>query len=258
MSAKQNGFTLVELAIVLMIIGLLIGGILRGQELMENAKVASTAQQVTSYQGALTTFQDAYSSLPGDLPTAIARLPGCNTTNACVNGNGDGMIGGLVSGSGQASGQPWTDIPPDIASENTQAWKHLAMTHMISGINPSATTPDWGVSHPVAKIGAGFFMRFSRYSAAQSMNGQVIVLRNNIDGRWSCSTGTTGNCAITPAKASQIDRKMDDGMAFAGDVIAISSNGENGCGYNNVGVNGDNGYNETLENRLCDMVFKLL
>ena len=56
---SQSGFTLVELAIVLMIIGLLIGGILRGQELMENARVTSTIQQTKAYDGATTTFRDS-------------------------------------------------------------------------------------------------------------------------------------------------------------------------------------------------------
>ena len=253
-SANQSGFTLVELAIVLMIIGLLIGGILRGQELMENARVSSTVQQVNAYQGALTTFQDTYSMLPGDMPTATARVPGCNTANACRNGNGDGMIGGLVSGEGQASGQPWTDVPPGIDSENTQAWKQLAMAHLISGVNPGATEADWGASHPTAKIGGGFFMRFARYSAALSMNGHAVLLRNNIDGRW----GGSGNMAISPMRASHIDRKMDDGIAFGGDVVSISSMGHQGCGYANQGVNGENGYNETMENKTCDMVFKIM
>lgn len=75
---NQNGFTLVELAIVMTIIGLLIGGILKGQELMQNARVTATVAQVKSYESATFTFIDKYSALPGDLVTASERLPGCD------------------------------------------------------------------------------------------------------------------------------------------------------------------------------------
>ena len=260
MSAKkQNGFTLVELAIVLMIIGLLIGGILRGQELMENARVSTTVQQITAYQGAKNTFQDAYSQLPGDIVTATSRIPGCTSDNACINGNGDAIIG--------AGGdiQVWTNVASAINTENTQFWKHLALAHLISGITPSATTPDWGSSHPVAKIGGGFFMRFSN-SAGGMYNGSMVsatsshflVLRNGISGDWTCGGGTsTGTCVISPRHGAQIDRKMDDGIATTGDVLAISANWANGCGSANSGPNGPSGYAEALEDKACDMMFKL-
>ncbi len=93
MKKNESGFTLVELAIVLMIIGLLIGAILRGQELLESARITATLQQVKAYQGAIVTFRDTYGALPGDLRTALDRVPNCTAVNSCVNGNGDGMIG---------------------------------------------------------------------------------------------------------------------------------------------------------------------
>jgi prepilin-type N-terminal cleavage/methylation domain-containing protein len=260
---KQHGFTLVELAIVLMIIGLLIGGVLRGQELLKNAQVTATIQQVKAYQGAWATFNDAYSAIPGDMVLATSRIPDCTAGNDCVNGDGNAMIG--TTGTGTAAGQPWIDIPNGIATENTQFWKQLALAHLISGVDPSSTTPEWGRSHPVAKMGAGFFINFSNFtglggtgSGTGAVSSHFLVLRNPISCSWSCGGGSsTGLCAITPLQAAQIDRKMDDGMAGTGSVIAVSASWMNGCGNPNSGINGPSGYAETISDKACDMMFQI-
>lgn len=254
---KENGFTLVELAIVLMIIGLLIGGILRGQELMENSRVSSTIQQVLAYQGAMVTFQDSYAMLPGDIVTATTRLPGCTAANDCRNGDGNGIIGTM----GQS--YPWANISSAVATENTQFWKHLAAAHLISGVNPGALTPEWGDTHPIAKIGGGFFMRASTWRGTtmdMPMQGHYLLLRRNISGNWDCGIASPatsrGLCSVAPVRASQIDRKMDDGIAYAGEVLAVSANSTTGCGFNDQGENGPNGYAEGKTGRACDMMFR--
>jgi prepilin-type N-terminal cleavage/methylation domain-containing protein len=259
---KQNGFTLVELAIVLMVIGLLIGGVLRGQELLTNAEITSTIKQVNAYQGAWATFNDAYSAIPGDMSTATKRIPNCTGDNGCKDGNGDSMIGD--AGAGAAAGQPWIDVPNAIDSENTQFWKQLALTHLISGIDVGANTPEWGHSNPTASIGGGFFIHFSNFTGiggattTGAVSAHYLVLRNTISGQWECGGGTsTGACVISPMHAVQIDRKMDDGMAGTGSVIAVSANWQNGCGLPNTGMNGVSGYGETASDKSCDMMFRI-
>ena len=79
-----SGFTLVELAIVMTIIGLLIAGILKGQQLIENARVAATVSQIRAYEAALTTFRDTYGALPGDILNANDKIPGCSNTSQSV------------------------------------------------------------------------------------------------------------------------------------------------------------------------------
>lgn len=93
---NEKGFTLVEIAIVLVIIGLLLGGVLKGQQLIANAKIKSLVNHANGLAAAIFAYQDRYKALPGDDPRATTNLPGgaggCAAA-ALTNGNGDGLIG---------------------------------------------------------------------------------------------------------------------------------------------------------------------
>ncbi len=93
--AQQTGFTLIEIAIVLVIIGLLLGGVMKGQEMIANAKIKSLVDQAKSLAASVYTYQDKYGAYPGDDPKAKTNLVG--TKAGCVagdldNGNGNGQI----------------------------------------------------------------------------------------------------------------------------------------------------------------------
>jgi prepilin-type N-terminal cleavage/methylation domain-containing protein len=102
----QRGFTLVEIAIVLVIIGLLLGGVLKGQGLIDSAKVKNIIQQSNSLSAAVNAYQDKFRALPGDDALGTTHVP-----NSAGNGNGDGQIseyalapqhlalGGFITGS---------------------------------------------------------------------------------------------------------------------------------------------------------------
>lgn len=92
---RQGGFTLVEIAIVLMIIGLLIGGILRGQELIQSARVRNIVDQKSAIQTAYIGFLDRYRMLPGDLTAAQAGVVGNGAVTSAAGG--DGIIAGTES-----------------------------------------------------------------------------------------------------------------------------------------------------------------
>lgn len=240
---SQSGFTLVELAIVLMIIGLLIGGVLRGQELMNNTRRTATIQQIKSYQGALATFLDSYAQPPGDISNATNRIPNCTAANFCVNGNSDGIIGNIVV-SAIDTNQTGNAAP---AVETSMFWKHMALAKLISGINPSANPaqPEAGRTHPVAKID-GMFVAATKTTGSPDNFGSGHLLR--------LQNGPAGGTMLSVQTAFQIDEKMDDGRPNAGTVAAESVSG--GCKTND----GPAGTYNTANNddtRRCILYFKL-
>ncbi len=117
-SRRQQGFTLVEIAIVLVIIGLLIGGVLKGQEMITNAKVSKVENDYKGITAAILAYQDRYGVMPGDDPAAATRFPG--TWNAADNGNGNGSIQGN-----------W--FSTTNTDESRLVWKHLRGAGFIKG-----------------------------------------------------------------------------------------------------------------------------
>ncbi|TVQ83116.1 MAG: type II secretion system protein [Micavibrio sp.] len=161
--SMQHGFTLVELAIVMAIIGILIGGTLKGRQIMDNARVAATIAQINAVESAVTTFRDTYDQLPGDMFNASARIPGC--TLLCdpePAGASDGLIGGANSAVLTSAITSTNPLPGGPDNETTLFWVHLLKADLIGGITDSAisngTYADWGETHLAARIGGGFFI----------------------------------------------------------------------------------------------------
>lgn len=99
MKMNQKGFTLVEIAIVLVIIGLLLGGILKGQEMITQAKIKNIISDFSGISAAFHGYQDRYRALPGDDLGAAARWA---TAPAATAGNGNGVVAGTYNNAGGA------------------------------------------------------------------------------------------------------------------------------------------------------------
>jgi prepilin-type N-terminal cleavage/methylation domain-containing protein len=132
-SVKQKGFTLVEIAIVLVIVGLLIGGVLKGQEMITNAKLKRVESDNAGIAAAMFSYQDRYLQLPGDDDGADQRFSiytdGVNDPAAAdINGDSDGSISGL-----------WTNWAANAESGNF--WKHLRAAGLIPGGGDDDTQP---------------------------------------------------------------------------------------------------------------------
>ncbi len=102
---KQKGFTLVEIAIVLVIIGLLLGGVLKGQELIENTKIKTVKADSEGIISAMYGYQDRFRTLPGDDARATINLAGSDGIADIVDGNGNGVIESANGETGQVFAQ---------------------------------------------------------------------------------------------------------------------------------------------------------
>ncbi len=262
----QKGFTLVELAIVMTIIGLLIGGILKGQELMENARVTSTIAQVKSYEAATTTFRDTFSAIPGDMVNADTRIPNCNSNcvvalaTAAADGAGDSLVG-LTAGVGDAQTGTSPALQGNAEDETLLFWTELLLADLVAGISDAAINGGdaaWGETHPAAKIGGGFHVKQGAgdgstvvvgAGVAIQPSGLILVLRNSVS---TDLTNTGGSQALTPVRAGQIDRKMDDGQSTTGFVTAYGVTASCLTG----GASGTT-YDETLKQKDCGLMFRI-
>ena len=191
---RQAGFTLVEIAIVLVIIGLLLGGVLKGQELIESAKVKNIGQDFRAISIAVLTYQDKYRALPGDDPKAASRWNG-----ACVasGGTSSALGNGLIEGS-------WSDVAANgSGSEAACAWDHLRRANLLTGDATSGAAPSnadggrFGITSDPTK------------AAVAGVGGTLIVCAGNIRGRH-----------VIP-----LDAMLDDGDPATGAMRATLANG---------------------------------
>lgn len=236
----SDGFTLFEIALVLIIIALVIGGILAGQSLIRAAQLQSVIKDVDAYTKATQAFKDKYHELPGDMPNAESFWGtdpnGCPLTAANVtpkiptcNGNGDGFIGSNPQTLLMANDNNWY--------ETYRAWQQLADAGFIkgsySGAVPSNTAagPDPGVNIPISKIPSnGFTLFYISPTAGSSFlfpaNYHHVILYGAVPTTFIV-TGINSNWGpgLTTAEAMVIDQKMDDGLPGTGNILSLATGG---------------------------------
>ena len=187
---KQTGFTLIELAIVLVIIGLLLGGVLRGQELINSARVKSLTRDFQNAQVYLYGYQDRFKSVPGDDGRADVRLPG--PPPAALAAPAGTRDNGQINGA-------WDDGFGD-GTEAILFWQHVR----LAGLAPGPTA-----------LAAGF-------DPVNSNNGRVGIQTLAVAPPIATMTGSYAVCSdlIIGRDALQIDITLDDGETSTGNVRA--------------------------------------
>src|SRR5438876_4021482 len=126
--STEMGFTLVEIAIVLVIIGLLLGGILKGQEMITQAKIKNVINDFNGVTVAITSYQDRYRAIPGDDRNATTRW----TVQAPASGNGDGVMAGKYNATVAGPGAP------AATEESNLFWQHLRIAGFVPGLTTGA------------------------------------------------------------------------------------------------------------------------
>ena len=202
MGKRVTGFTLIEIAIVLVIIGLLLGGVLKGQELITGARVRNFIQQQDGVKAAYFGFLDRYRALPGDYANATANISGIANPNACANngnGNGDGVI---------QSAAP-------SANEHTLVWEHLSKAGFINGTYTCLAAPT-STTSPTNPYGQFLVLVSDTTYAAPAAPPPA---------RHNLQTGASVPSDIL----AEIDRKVDDGNAIQGAFRGSGANAANAC-----------------------------
>ncbi len=263
---KQSAFSLVELSIVLVILGLLVGGVLAGQALIRAAELRAVSTEYSRYIAATQTFRDKYFALPGDMPNATAfwgkDAIACNghagaagSPGVC-NGDGDGLI---ELGA------------PNQWSETYQLWRHLGLAGLIEGEYSGITGPV-NLWHEALR----FNIPASRLSSAgwrvqnyglfgdawhyEINYGNYFSFGRVLSSQTTCSSGCSHfmNAALSPEEAWNLDSKIDDGKPAQGNVIALYWN--NICASADDGSSANNdlaaSYRLSANNRACSLIFK--
>ena len=198
MKSQQSGFTLVEIAIVLVIIGLLLGGILKGQELINSAKVKNLANDFRVIPTYIYGYQDKFKSLPGDDSAAATHINGA--TNATTPGAPNTVGNGVIAGSPLSATQ--TD-------ESYLFWQHVRLANLAAGPT-AAADPDYRPKNAV-----GGFIGIASLVNAGGLANAVITAPTAMNGTYQiCSEGILGKFA------KQLDVQMDDGNTQTGSMRA--------------------------------------
>jgi len=218
---NQRAFTLVELSVVLVIIGLLAGAILAGQSFIRAAQLRGVASEFTKYQSAFMTFSEEYSGLPGDLKNAqtywgvAPSCPGDYTTPAVdsktCNGDGNNV----------------TNV-----AERYRFWQHLANAGLIEGRyigvpaiagTASLTAAAAGTAVPASKINSAMyqvammpdFTASNIYNSTERRHGIFLV------GNASAQVGSPAG-VLTPEETWNLDTKIDDGKPGNGKLMHMT------------------------------------
>jgi len=178
---NQTGFTLIEIAIVLVIVGVLLGAVLKGQELIQSARVRNLAATQNEVTVAFFGFRDRYRAYPGDYNLASTNLPNVAATS---DGNSDGQI--LLNGA---------------MLESIAAWEHLSKAGFLTGSYTYNATVS-SATNPTNAYGVFLQLIFDNAFA----DAGAAAARHNIK---------LGN-QIPVGIIAELDRKIDDGNAQTG------------------------------------------
>lgn len=227
-SSKKYGFTLIEISIVLVIIGLIVGGVLAGRDLIDAAAQRAQIAQIEKYNTAVHAFQSKYGYLPGDIPSPAAQNFGFQIRGS-FDGEGDGN--GVITGNCSNAAGGYSNYQVGCG-ELPVFWQDLSTTRFIdlnvpvgfgypsltvASVTTATTTPSIQNWLPNAKIGQSVYVYII---GTAGINYFVISTVTKIG--WNIESSL--NPGVTVQQAYNIDKKIDDGLPLSGSVTACYEN----------------------------------
>ena len=212
MNKRQSGFTLIEIAIVLVIIGLLLGGVLKGQELINSAKVKNFANDFRNIPLFIYGYQDKYKAIPGDDAAANVHVSGATTATTPAGTIGNGVINGN-----------WDSTT--ATDESYLFWQHVRLSGLAAGPTSTADATYIPRNAEGGIIGiesglSGFIGATAAsagppiVAATPALNGSYVICSSNILGKF----------------AKQLDTTMDDGVTNTGSMRVVATTHTRGNG----------------------------
>jgi prepilin-type N-terminal cleavage/methylation domain-containing protein len=221
----RTAFSLVELSIVLVILGLLVGGILAGQSLIRASELRKLTTQITEAQASYMAFRGKYLALPGDMPNATAFWGAANTAGA--GGSCSNILTNTGTGTQTCNGNGNGNHD---SNERYRYWQHLQFAGMIAGNyigvagdNPNASGYDdrIGLNLPATaaddRVSDGGF-RASHLSQSSLDTFFTFNLKEGNYMRMAdcCNDGNIDGRFLSGSESWQVDTKMDDGLPYKG------------------------------------------
>ncbi len=263
---KKSGFSLLELSIVLVIIGLIAGGIVAGSAMIRAAELRSVMTEFTHFQTSVFMFRDKYFSKPGDMKNATAFWGAVDGDDGigsdCTDVQGSGTETCNGNGNNLVS-NTWNNHAE--TNEKFRAWQHLANAELISGSYTGVTGPNGtsgrdaaiGENVPESKFSGGGYTLHDLIDSSASIpasNG------NYFEGSYATSlvfgaetaTAETQDAILSTEEAWNIDKKIDDGKAGQGRLV--SREAETNCNTTAVAATAE--YNLIFEGVACSLIMK--
>ncbi len=246
---------------MLVIIGLIIGGIMTGKGLLRASEVRSVAADYAKLAGAVQSFKDKFSAIPGDFSgatqiwgryvvaaTCVTNSAAAVTTPGTCDGDGDSLLG--------------TPAATSASAERFQFWKHLQLAGLIDGnyTGLSGTAGKFhaipGTNTPVGKLSNSGWNVITNLTTTYTTDGFTTEYGNTLHFGGALSPGGAVDKILTPEEAWGIDTKMDDGRPAYGMVLAFYLS----CSTPDTGTsiigNLDQSYNLGATTKECSLVFR--